>query len=54
MKKYHGYVGTRKIGSDCHFEFEVEDNATEKEIQEIAIECMWDELEFNYEEIKEK
>ena len=52
MKKYRGYVSTSKIGSDCEFEFEVEDNATEKEIQDIAIQCAWDELSFDYEEIK--
>lgn len=50
MKKYRGYVGTRKVGSDCEFEFE--DNATEKEIQDIAFQCIWDELSFDYEEIK--
>lgn len=52
MKKYRGYVSTKKVGSDCYFEFEVEDNATETEIQDMAIQCVWDELEFNYEEIK--
>ena len=50
MKKYKGYVKTDRAGSTTEFEFEVEDDATEEQIQEIALECMWDCIEMNYEE----
>ena len=52
MKKYKGRVSTNRVGSEVTFEFEIEDNATEKQIEEIALECMWDCIEMTYEEVE--
>lgn len=44
-----GYVGSRK---EC--EFEVEDDATEEQINEMALEAMWDMLDYSWYEKDEK
>ncbi len=50
MKKFTGTIRTNKQGSDCHFDFEVADDATEKEIDEIARECAFEFIDYWYEE----
>lgn len=52
MKKYRGRVSTNRVGSTVTFEFEVDDKATEEQINEIALECMWECIEMNYEEVE--
>ncbi len=52
MRHYKGYVKTNRVGSTVEFEFDMPNNATEKEIEEIALECMWDCIEMNYEEVE--
>lgn len=49
MKLYKGYVATNKVGSDCDFEFEADDDATEDEIGELAREAMFEQIEWNFE-----
>lgn len=53
MKKYTGYIETDKVGSTCNFEFEVENDATEEEIEEIAREEAFSLIEWSYEEAEE-
>lgn len=52
MKHYKGYVKTNILGSDMEFEFDMEDDATEEEINNIALECMWECIEMDYEEVE--
>lgn len=52
MKKYKGRVSTDRVGSAVTFEFEVNDNATEEQINEIALECMWECISMDYEEVE--
>lgn len=54
MRKYKGTVSTNRIGSTVTFEFEVEDNATAEQIDEIAHECIWECISMDYKEIKNK
>lgn len=49
MKTYKGYVATNKVGSDCEFEFEADDDATEDEIEELAREAIFEQIEWNFE-----
>lgn len=48
MRKVTGCVCTNKNGSDCHFEFHVDDDATEKEIEELARESMFDLIDWHF------
>lgn len=50
-RKFTGRIGTDKLGSDCEFEFEVDDDATEKEIEAAAREAALEYVEWNYEEV---
>lgn len=50
MRRIEGYVKTRIYGSTCYFDLEVEDDATEKEIEDEVMEAMWDEIEVGWEE----
>jgi hypothetical protein len=50
MKKFKGVIRTNKIGSDCNFEFEVDENATEEEIDEIAKEVAFESIDWYYEQ----
>jgi len=49
MKKFKGTIRTNKQGSDCQFEFEVEDDATEEEIDAEAREVAFENIEWSYE-----
>ena len=51
MKTIRVEVSTNKVGSEDHIEFEIEDDATEYEIEEIASERIWDLISWNWEEI---
>ena len=33
MKQFKGSISTNRIGSDCQFEFEVDDSASQEEIE---------------------
>lgn len=48
MKTIKGYVRTNKVGSDCEFEFEVEDDCTDEEIEEEAREAMFEQIEWGF------
>lgn len=51
MRKIKVSVGTNRVGSTSTREFEVNDNATEEEINEQAWETACDMIDFNWEEI---
>jgi len=46
-------VMTRKVGSMCEDEFEIDDHATEEEIDKIAQELMWEMIDWNWKRIDE-
>lgn len=48
MKTVQGYIQTNKIGSECQFEFDVEDDATEEEIEEMAKDAAFQHIEWSY------
>lgn len=50
-RKFKGTVATDKIGSECDFEFEVDDDATEADIEHEAREAAFDLIQWNYEEV---
>jgi len=52
MKKFIGSIRTSKQGSECVFEFEIEDDATETEIEEMAREAAFNEVDWCYKEEK--
>lgn len=49
MRQFTGVIRTDKIGSDCEFEFEVEDDATEAQIDAEAREAASALIECHYE-----
>lgn len=48
MKKVKGYVSTRYVGSRRDFEFEVEDDTPESDIEDLACAAMFEEIEWGY------
>jgi hypothetical protein len=52
MKRFIGWVRTNKVGSECEFEFETEDDATDEERWAAAKEAMFEQLEWSYDEAK--
>lgn len=52
MRTLKGIVRTDNQGSDCEFEFEVEDDATEQEIREELREWALEHVDWWYEEIE--
>lgn len=50
MKRFTGYVETNKVGSRCEFEFEMDDDATDKEIAAMAREMMFENIEWSYDD----
>lgn len=52
MRKFIGEISTNKIGSECHFEFEVPDDATDEEIEEEARQAAFEKVEWHYNEQK--
>lgn len=52
MRRFRGYIKTNRIGSRSEFDFEVDEDATSAQIEEIARETAFDQIEWNYEEVK--
>lgn len=52
-RKFTGSISTNKVGSECSFEFEADDDATEDQIEELAREAAFDWIDWNYEEVKQ-
>lgn len=53
MRKFKGCISTDKVGSDCEFEFEMDDDATDDEIEAECREMALDHVEWWYEEVSE-
>jgi hypothetical protein len=51
MREFKGFIKTDKVGSLCEFKFEVENDASDTDIEEIAKECAFELIEWNYEEV---
>jgi hypothetical protein len=52
MRKFTGSIKTDAQGSDCEFEFEVEDDATEAQIAEEAREAAFNRIEWHFKEVR--
>lgn len=52
MRTFKGFIRTDAVGSECEFEFEVEDNATDDEVEQEAKQAAFDCVEWNYQEVK--
>jgi len=50
MRKFVGSIRTNVVGSNCNFEFEVEDNATEEEIEEEGKQAAFENIDWYYNE----
>ena len=50
MKTYAGVISTDKVGSDVHFSFEVEEDASSAEVEAAAREAAFSHIEMSYEE----
>lgn len=50
MRKFVGTISTNKVGSECKFEFEMDDDATDEEIEEAAREAAFNYIEWDYQE----
>ena len=53
MKRIRVSVETNKVGSRCETVIEVEDTATEKQIEEDARDAMFNMIEWNFRELEE-
>lgn len=51
MRAFKGVIATDIEGSECEFEFWVEDDATEVEIEEEARQAAFERVEWNYKEV---
>jgi len=52
MRTFTGIIKTDAQGSEVEFEFEVEDNATQEEIEEEAKQAAFDCVQWSYNEVK--
>lgn len=52
MRKFKGCIRTNVSGSECYFEFEVDDNATDEEIETEAREAAFNWVDWEYEKVK--
>ncbi len=52
MRTFKGFIKTDMVGSECEFKFEVEDDATDAEIEHEAKEAAFDCVEWSYQEVK--
>ncbi|AUZ62058.1 hypothetical protein PRJ_5500 (plasmid) [Pseudomonas sp. XWY-1] len=52
MRTFKGSIKTDVQGSDVEFEFEVEDNATQAEIESEAKQAAFEHVDWIYEEVK--
>jgi hypothetical protein len=48
MKRYIVYASTNKVGSECTDEIEVDDDATEEEIEEAARDVAFNMIEWGW------
>ena len=48
MRKVTGYIETSKVGSRCTFEFDVDDEASNKEIEELAKETAFEYMDWDF------
>ncbi len=53
MKTIKVFVSTGYVGSERSDTFEVEDNATKEEISKIALEVMYEMIDFGWQEVTE-
>ena len=53
VRKFKGTIGTDNVGSECEFEFEIEDYATNKDIENAAKEVAFEYIYWNYDEVKD-
>lgn len=53
MRKFRGSISTDVVGSECQFDFEVEDDATEEEIEEVAQMAAFEFIDWYYKEIED-
>lgn len=51
MKRYKGTVRIGLVGCVVPFEFEIDDDATDKEIEDAARDAMLECVEWNYDEV---
>lgn len=51
MRKFKGHVEMGLVGCKREFEFEVEDDATEDEIEETGRDAMFNIISWGYEEV---
>ena len=52
MRTFTGVIRTDNVGSECEFEFEVEDDATPEQIEFEAWEAAFNHIEWSYSEVK--
>lgn len=52
MRKFKGSIGTGMVGSRVKFEFEVDDECTDEEIEEYAQEVAFEKIEWSFEEVE--
>lgn len=52
MRKFKGQVSTGIVGSSMEFTFEIDDDATDAEIEDAARDAMFECIDWNYEEQK--
>ncbi|MFA5952267.1 MAG: hypothetical protein WC807_18520 [Hyphomicrobium sp.] len=50
MKRYTGYVSVGLVGCKRTFEFEIEDDASEQEVEDAARDAMFQTIEWGFEE----
>lgn len=51
MRKFKGCISTSVHSSECQFEFEMPDEATEEEIENAAKDAAYDYVDWYFEEI---
>lgn len=52
MRTFKGKIATDNQGSECEFEFEVADNATQDQIEAEAREAAFDRVQWSFKEVK--
>ena len=50
MRKFIASIATSKVGSQCDAEFEVDDDATEEQIEEAARDAAFEYIDWWWEE----
>lgn len=52
MQKIIVTIQTNKVGSECSDEFEIDDDATDEQIEEAAKDVMWNMAEWNWDRVE--